>query len=266
MPFLTIGPGRIEYERIDVGGAQAPTFVMLHEGLGSVAMWRDFPLQLAQATRGNVVVYSRHGYGRSAPLRAPRAIRYMHDEALAVLPQLLDALGIHDPILFGHSDGGSIALIHAGGGGRMVAGIVVLAPHVFVEDMSVVSIAAAKVAYQTTTLRERLARYHDDVDGAFRGWNDVWLHPDFRAWNIEEYVPRISCPILAIQGDDDEYGTAEQIQRIARATAEAEVVNLAHCGHSPHRDHPNEVLNAVTDWIERRCAAPGPVHTGKRHR
>lgn len=178
MAFTTIAGGRIEYEYINGGASNARPFVVLHEGLGSVSMWKDFPTQLAQLTKRNVFVYSRHGYGRSAPLPAPRTVRYMHDEALVVLPQLLDAWGIGAPILLGHSDGASIALIYAGGSGHPVAGIVAMAPHVMVEDISVTGIAAAKLAYETTNLRERLARYHEDVDGAFRGWNDIWLHPD----------------------------------------------------------------------------------------
>jgi pimeloyl-ACP methyl ester carboxylesterase len=256
MPFKTIGPSRIEYEHI-AGDPDSPTIVMLHEGLGSVSMWKDFPQQLAGATRSNVVVYSRQGYGRSSPQQAARSVSYMHDEALIVLPQLLDALGITDPILFGHSDGGSIALIYAGGSGRKVSGIVALAPHVFVEEVSVTSIAAAKVAYETTTLRERLARYHDDVDGAFWGWNNIWLHPAFRAWNIEQYLPHIACSVLAIQGEDDEYGSMEQIDRIARAAPDVELRKLEQCGHSPHRDRPDAVLEAVSAWIEQRKRPKG---------
>jgi pimeloyl-ACP methyl ester carboxylesterase len=247
MPFENIGAGRIEYEHI-VGDPELPTIVMLHEGLGSVSMWKDFPGCLAKVTRSSVVVYSRHGYGRSAPLKAARSVEYMHDEALVVLPQFLDALGIVDPILFGHSDGGSIALIHAGGSGRKVAGIVALAPHVFVEEISVTSIAAAKIAYETTNMRERLARYHDDVDGAFWGWNNIWLNPAFRAWNIEEYLPRIRCRVLAIQGAQDEYGTMEQIDRISRAAPHVELLKLENCGHSPHRDRPDAVLAEVLKW------------------
>jgi len=174
----------------------------------------------------------------------------MHDEALVVLPQFLDALGIDNPILFGHSDGGSIALIYAGGSGRRVAGIVTLAPHVFVEDVSVASIAAAKVAFETTSLRERLGRYHDDVDGVFWGWNDIWLHPEFRSWNIEEYLPRVTCPVLAIQGADDEYGSLDQIRRIAHAAANVELLCLANCRHSPHRDQPQKVLEATAHWTK----------------
>lgn len=233
--------------------AAAATLVMLHEGLGSVSMWRDFPRALAERTRCRVLAYSRHGYGQSARLQGPRAVSYMHDEALIVLPELLGKLGIERPILFGHSDGGSIALIHASA--HPVAGVVALAPHVFVEDLSVESIAAAKVAYETTNLREKLARYHADVDGVFRGWNDIWLHPDFRDWNIESYLPAIRSPVLVIQGVDDEYGTEEQMFRIQRQAADVEIVHLPDCGHSPHRDQPERVLESVADWIERHSAA-----------
>lgn len=247
---MTTAVGRIEYEGIDVAKAEGPPLVMLHEGLGSISMWRDFPQQLAHATRSSVFVYSRHGYGRSERRRAPHAAGYLHVEALVVLPEVLNQFGIERPILFGHSDGASIALIYAGGSGRPVAGIVAPAPHVMVEDISVSSIEAAKHAYETTDLRERLARYHDDVDGAFWGWNDIWLHPEFRSWNIEEYLPRIGCRILAIQGKQDEYGTMEQIERITRAAREVEVLKLEHCGHSPHRDQTTVVLDAVARWTK----------------
>jgi len=225
---------------------------MLHEGLGSVSLWKDFPTQLAQVTGSSVTVYSRHGHGKSEPLRSPRTVQYMHDEALVVLPQFLDELGIESPILFGHSDGGSIALIHAGGSGRRVSGIVALAPHVFVEDLSVASIRAVKLAYQNTNLRQRLQRHHEDVDGVFWGWNNIWLDPAFRAWSIEEYLPRIACPVLALQGEDDEYGSLEQIQRIARCAPLAETVSLAQCRHSPHRDQPDQVLEALALWMKHR--------------
>jgi pimeloyl-ACP methyl ester carboxylesterase len=248
MSFTTLGNVRIEYEHIP-GGPQSPTIVMLHEGLGSVSMWKDFPRQLAKATQSRVVVYSRQGYGWSTPLHSPRSVRYMHDEALIVLPQFLDALGIENPILFGHSDGGSIALIHAASSGRNVGGVIAMAPHVFVEEISVTSIAAAKTAYETTTLRDRLQRYHDDVDGAFWGWNDIWLHPHFREWNIEEYLPAITCSVLAIQGEADEYGTMEQIDRIARSVPNAQLLKLPQCRHSPHRDQPDAVLREVTHWM-----------------
>ena len=250
MALTTVAGGRIEYERIP-GARGEPTIVLLHEGLGSISMWRDFPRQVAEATGHEVLVYSRHGYGRSAPLTAPRSLRFMHDEALIVLPELLDTLEIRRPILLGHSDGGSIAIIHAGGSGREVAGLVLLAPHVMVEEISVASIAAARVAYAEGDLRARLARHHDDVDGAFRGWNDVWLQPDFRAWTIEEYLPRVTCPVLVIQGEDDEYGTMAQVDRIGRAIPDAQILELAQCGHSPHRDRTAEVLEAIRGFVEK---------------
>jgi len=250
MALTTVAGGRIEYERI-AGARGGPTIVLLHEGLGSVSMWRDFPRRVAEVTGHDVLVYSRHGYGRSAPLTAPRPVRFMHDEALVVLPALLDTLEIRRPILLGHSDGGSIAIIHAGGSGREVAGLVLLAPHVMVEEISVASIAAARVAYAQGDLRARLARHHDDVDGAFRGWNEVWLRPDFRAWTIEEYLPRVTCPVLAIQGEDDEYGTMEQVERIAHAVPGAKVLKLARCGHSPHRDRAEKVLEAIRGFVGR---------------
>jgi pimeloyl-ACP methyl ester carboxylesterase len=179
----------------------------------------------------------------------------MHDEALLSLPALLDALDVKAPILFGHSDGASIALIHAGGmvgkDARDVTALVLMAPHVLVEDISVASIAQAKVAYETTSLREKLGKYHANVDSAFWGWNDIWLDPTFRAWNIEEYLPGIRCPILAIQGEDDEYGTMEQVERIAHLSRDVDLVKLADCRHSPHRDQPAAVLNAVGEFVQR---------------
>ena len=251
MAFVDVGGTRLEVERIDVGRAAAPPIVMLHEGLGSVAMWKDFPHRVAHAANRDVVVYSRAGYGRSAPATLPYGVRYMHDEALVALPRLLDACGIVRPILLGHSDGASIALIHAGASDRPVAGLALMAPHVIVEDVSIASIAAAKVAWRTTDLRARLSRYHDDVDRAFIGWNDIWLHPDFRAWNIEALVRDVRCPVLAIQGEDDEYGTMDQIERIARLAPDVELVRLADCRHSPHRDQPEAVLEALVRFVDR---------------
>lgn len=253
MKSVDIHGKRLEYVRLPSSHPKpgAPAIVFLHEGLGSVAMWRDFPQRVADATGCEAVVYSREGYGRSDSIREPRQVRYMHDEALRVLPALLDALGLEAPILFGHSDGGSIALIHAGGAGRAVGGLIVMAPHVMVEDISVTSIAQAKVAWETTDLPARLGKYHAHVDSAFRGWNDIWLHPDFRAWNIEEYLPRIACPVLAIQGEDDEYGTMAQIERIAAQAPDVELVKLADCRHSPHKDQAEAVLAAVAEFVAR---------------
>jgi pimeloyl-ACP methyl ester carboxylesterase len=254
MPFTEIAGSRLEYVRLPPARAVPgrPVIVFLHEGLGSVSLWKDFPQAVADATGAQAVVYSRRGYGHSDPITAPRAVRYMHDEALIVLPELLERLAIERPVLFGHSDGGSIALIHAGGSSRPVAGLIVLAPHVLVEDISVSSIAEAKTAYETTDLKERLARRHANVESAFRGWNDIWLHPDFRAWNIEEYLPRVHVPVLAIQGEQDEYGTLDQIDRIARQAPDVEILKLADCRHSPHRDQPDAVIAATVDFVTRR--------------
>ena len=249
--FAQVAGHRIEFERIEAAAPNRPTLVLLHEGLGSVAMWRDFPGRLAHATGCNALVYSRYGYGQSDPLTGERNVRYMHDEALMTLPELLDQLAIDRPILVGHSDGGSIALIHAGARKRPVKGVVTLAAHVLVEDISISSIAAARVAYETTDLRAKLARYHADVDSAFWGWNRIWLHPDFRAWNIEEYLPAIACPVLAIQGEDDEYGTMEQMQRIAAGASDVDLLELEDCRHSPHRDQPEAVLAAITRFVDR---------------
>jgi pimeloyl-ACP methyl ester carboxylesterase len=249
MSFLIVQGHSLEYEIVCQTGA--PMLVFLHEGLGSLAMWKDFPARCAEATGCGTLVYSRYGYGKSDALAESRGVGFMHDEALKELPELLEKLGIERPILFGHSDGGSIALIHAGGSGRAVRGLILMAPHVMVEDVSIRSIQAAKQAYETTNLRDKLARYHSDPDSAFRGWNDIWLHPDFRVWNIEEYLPRITCPVLAIQGEDDEYGTMEQIERIDRAIPRVELLKLANCGHSPHRDQPEAVIEAGTRFVHR---------------
>lgn len=253
MKFIEVGGYRIEYVRLASAHprAGAPAIVFLHEGLGSLSMWRDFPQRVADATGCEAIVYSRLGYGRSDPITAKRNVRYMHDEALHALPALLDALEVDAPILFGHSDGASIALIHAGGTRRDVTALILLAPHVMVEDLSVASIAQAKVAYETTDLRGRLAKHHANADSAFRGWNDIWLDPAFRAWNIEEYLPGIRCPILAIQGEDDEYGTMAQVERIARQARDVELLKLPDCRHSPHKDQPEAVLAAVGDFVAR---------------
>ena len=257
MPFLDLASHRIEYERIKVTPDARSTLVFLHEGLGSTAMWRDFPERVARATQRDAVVYSRYGYGNSDSLTEPRTVRYMHDEALIVLPQLLDRLAIDAPILIGHSDGGSIALIHAGSGARAVGAVVTLAAHVLVEDISVASITAAKTDYETTDLRARLARYHADVDSAFWGWNRIWLAPEFRDWNIEEYLPRIGCPVLSIQGEDDEYGTMEQMRRIATGVRDVELLALENCRHSPHRDQPGAVLAAIGGFVARKVPLSG---------
>jgi pimeloyl-ACP methyl ester carboxylesterase len=247
--WARVGGQRIEYAWHGAARLDSAPIVMLHEGLGSVALWRDFPQQLSHATGRRVLAYSRRGYGRSDPLTGPRGVDFMHDEALQVLPQLLDYLEIPDSVLFGHSDGASIALIHAARARRRPLAVIALAPHVFVERYSVDQIAAARRAYLDGPLRAKLARFHDHVDSAFWGWNDIWLHPDFAAWNIESLLPDLACPLLAIQGVDDEYGTMAQIDRIARGVRNLRRLELASCGHAPHRDQPQAVLRAVTDFL-----------------
>jgi pimeloyl-ACP methyl ester carboxylesterase len=249
--FVTVQGRKLEVLRIAGANRDAPTLVFLHEGLGSVSMWRDFPEKAAQAAGCAAVVYSRYGHGGSDVLREPRAVDYMHVEALEALPELLDKLGIDDPILVGHSDGASIALLYAAARDG-VSGLVLMAPHVFVEDIGVKSIAESKTAFQSTDLREKLGRHHADAAKTFRGWNDIWLHPDFRGWNIEEYLPRVYCPVLAIQGFDDEYGTMAQLDAIAKQTGgPVELLRLADCRHSPHRDQPGVVLEAMARFIGR---------------
>jgi pimeloyl-ACP methyl ester carboxylesterase len=232
--------------------AAAPLLVFLHEGLGSVSMWRDFPDRLCAAAGCRALVWSRPGYGRSTPRasgeRWPPS--YMHHQALEVLPALLRALAVATPPwLLGHSDGASIALLHAAR--FAVAGCVVMAPHLFVEPVSLASIEQARRAYLDSDLRERLARYHDDPDSAFWGWNDIWLAPAFRDWNIEAEIAGIGAPLLAIQGLDDEYGTLAQIHAVARRVPQTELLELPDCGHSPHRDQPDAVIGAVTGFLRR---------------
>jgi pimeloyl-ACP methyl ester carboxylesterase len=248
---LKVQEHEIEVQRIRAGSERAPELVFLHEGLGSISHWKDFPARVAAATGCPVTVYSRYGSGNSDLLREPRGVRYMHDEALQSLPDLLAQLGIENPILVGHSDGASIALIYAGVHDR-VRGLVLLAPHVFVEDLSVASIAEAKVKFETTNLPEKLARHHRDAARTFWGWNNIWLHPDFRRWNIEEYLPRITCPILAMQGLDDQYGTMAQVEAIRKQSGgPVEVVTLADCKHSPQRDQPEATLEAISQFVNR---------------
>jgi pimeloyl-ACP methyl ester carboxylesterase len=246
--FVDVRGHRLEVARIG-GAARRPMLVFLHEGLGSISLWKEFPAQVAEATGCPAVVYSRYGYGQSDPPAASFAVDYMHREALETLPDLLAALGVERPVLVGHSDGASIALIYAGSRDGL-AGLVALAPHVFVEDLSVKSIAEAKVAFETTDLPGKLARHHADPRRTFYRWNDVWLHPDFRRWNIEAYLPAIRCPVLAIQGADDEYGTTAQVAAIRRQVGgRCEVVELAACGHSPHRDQPEATLAAIARFV-----------------
>lgn len=256
MEFLEVGGHRLETWRQDAGGGPAaPTLVFLHEGLGSVGQWRDFPLRLSQATGLSTFAYSRAGYGRSSSIQLPRPVRYMHDEAL-LLPQILAAAGIVEPILVGHSDGASIAILYAGTGAPMRA-LLLEAPHVFPEESGLASIARVRDAYSKTDLRARLARHHDDVDAAFLGWSGAWLHPDFRGWNLESSLPGIRAPILIVQGEDDEYGTGAQIEAIRHgAKVPVQVRLLAECGHAPHREKPEETLGAMSGFLKNFLGAP----------
>ena len=248
--FVEAGGGRL-HVRVHEGRRDAgPPVVFLHEGLGSLALWRDF-VDDVRAALGDVttIAYSRHGYGRSAVATGPRAVTYMHDEALIVLPALLAELGIEHPLLVGHSDGASIAIIHAGSG-HPVAGLVLIAPHVFVEEVGIEGIEAARVAYDIGDLRDRLDRHHDDVDATFRGWNDIWLAPEFRAWNIETYLPAISAPVLVVQGDHDQYGTLAQVDAIERGVAgRFERLVIAGAGHAPHQQADADVVAAIRRFV-----------------
>jgi pimeloyl-ACP methyl ester carboxylesterase len=239
----------LEHRRIE-GRSHRPTLVLLHEGLGSVSAWRDFPDALAMRTGCPVLLYSRAGHGGSPPPDTPRGVRFMHDEATAVLPELLGRCHVNTPVLIGHSDGGSIALLYAAT--RPTRGLVLLAPHVFVEDCSIASITRMRELYATTDLRARLARHHADVDAAFHGWNDVWLDPAFRQWNIEGYLPAVTCPVLVLQGEDDEYGTRAQVDAIAaQVSGPVDVELLPRCGHAPHRDQLEKVLDRIAGFIAR---------------
>jgi pimeloyl-ACP methyl ester carboxylesterase len=246
---------RLEYQllhRAETSASQRhstrPVLVFLHEGLGSVALWKSFPQQVVEATSCDALVYSRYGYGRSDRLNASRAVDYMHREALETLPQVLKALSIEHPVLIGHSDGGSIALLYASH--FPTRGAVVMAPHVFVEDLTVESIAQAKVTFETTNLADKMRRYHEDPEGTFWGWNDIWLDPAFRTWNIEAYLSRIDTPLLLIQGADDQYGTVAQIEAIAKQVCgPVQQLILPNCAHSPHVDQPDATVEAIGGFV-----------------
>jgi pimeloyl-ACP methyl ester carboxylesterase len=249
--FLHIGDLKLE-ARFIPGDTSKPVLVLLHEGLGCVSLWRDFPDLLHEATGGSVLVYSRAGYGNSSPVNLPRPLSYMHDEAIDVLPGIIAQLNGAPHVLIGHSDGASIAAIHAGHRPMPgLDGLVLMAPHVFVEDISIEGIKAARKAWETTDLRDRLKRHHGgNVDSAFLGWNDSWLHPDFRQWDVTEFLPNISVPMLAIQGRDDDYGTQAQIDAIAEESGGpvARLV-LERCGHSPQKNQTHAVLDAISTFV-----------------
>ncbi len=223
--------------------------MLLHEGLGSIELWRDFPERLAAASGRAVVAYSRAGHGRSEPIAEPRAVEYMHDEARVVLPELLRALDLEAPVLFGHSDGASIALIYAASAPGGPTALVLEAPHVFVEALTIRNIERARTAAADTDLLVKLGRYHADAAATFRGWNDIWLHPDFAGWNITALLPSIRVPVLLLQSRDDEYGTPAQLAAIAEAIPHTSTVLFADCGHSPHRSHTSLVLERTCEFL-----------------
>ena len=250
---LDLGAMRLEYHMIGPHPHVTPTIVMLHEGLGCVGLWGDFPDRLQAATGAGVFVYSRAGYGRSSPVKLPRPLTFMHEEAHEVLPKVLDAIGFRRGLLLGHSDGASIAALYAGSvQDHRVRGLILIAPHFFTEDMGIAEIVRAKEAYATTDLRQKLARWHADVDNAFCGWNDAWLNPEFRKWDITEPLAYIRVPILIVQGEDDQYGTQRQIE-VARQECYCPVEVALYPGvrHSPHREAPELLLASVSEFATR---------------
>jgi pimeloyl-ACP methyl ester carboxylesterase len=249
-PYLVAAGRRLEYRWIPAARRDAPPLVFLHEGLGSAALWGDFPDRLAATTGSGALIYSRYGFGRSEPLREPRTPDYLEREALDALPAVLEGRGIERPVLIGHSDGATIALIHAAAGRWPVRGLVLEAPHVFVEDVTIRGIERARAEYDAGRLRGKLQPCHENVDATFRGWADLWLLPEFRDWNIERTLAGIHCPVLVIQGEEDRYGTAAQLEAIERrASGPVETMMLASCGHAPHAEQPEVVLAAMARFI-----------------
>lgn len=251
MKFIDIGHHRLEYRDIPATRPGQPPLVLLHEGLGCVAMWRDFPDQLAAITGSRVIAGSRAGYGGSTPYAEPRTPRYMHREALEALPAFLAGLGVEHPVLVGHSDGGSIALLFAGAFPDRVRGIVVMAPHEFVEDVTLAGIRAARQIWDTTNLREKLGRYHPAAERVFMDWCETWLSPAFRDWNIMDSLQTIRCPVLAIQGEEDEYATLRQIEVIAEICPDTQLLKLPACGHSPQKDQAERVMAEIAGFVSR---------------
>lgn len=256
----SVAEGHVRVDGVDLEFAchgpapdQASTLVLLHEGLGSVALWRGIPQRLAEQTGFGVFVYSRQGYGRSDPAYLPRPLDFMTHEAAVVLPALLDVIGFRRGVLLGHSDGATIAAIHAGSViDHRVRGLILIAPHFFTEEMGLAQIARARAEFEATDMRDRMAKYHANPEAVFRGWSDVWLHPDFKSWNVAEVIDYFRIPTLAIQGQGDEYGTLAQIEEIeTRSYAPVDTLLLDGCGHSPHLERKEEVLTEVATFLAR---------------
>ena len=259
--FVDLGDMELEYRMIGPRPDAAPTLVMLHEGLGCVGMWGDFPDKLQAATGCGVFVYSRIGYGQSSPASLPRKLDFMHDEARKILPRLLDAIGFKRGLLVGHSDGASIAAIYGGSiQDHRMAGLVLMSPHFFVEDITSVSIAEVRKSYETTDLRARLMRWHKDADATVRGWSDVWLTNDFREWDLTADLAHIRVPVLVIQGEDDQYGTMKQVEAAREECyCPVEVLKLPNTRHVPHREAFQPTLDAIVDFTRRALEASKPA-------
>jgi pimeloyl-ACP methyl ester carboxylesterase len=256
--FLTVDNTRFEIRWLRQGKKNRPVLVFLHEGLGCVDMWKSFPEHLASQTGCDGFVFSRQGYGRSDPCPLPWKINFMHVQALKVLPKILGAAGIQDHMLIGHSDGGSIALIHAGSrhASFRLKGVITESAHVFCEPVTLSSIRAARQAYETDRLKEKLARYHgENTDNAFWGWNSAWLNPGFVHWDIQKYLPHIRVPLLALQGEEDPYGTPAQLAAIRKHVPDSITRIIRHCCHTPHQEQPEKVTASMAAFIQNRVEA-----------
>ena len=250
--LVTIADGRIEYSFYEVKRPAAPTIVMLHEGLGALSLWRDFPRKLSNLINCSVFVYSRHGYGQSDFINDEFDTQYMHREALHILPQILNHFEISNPILYGHSDGASIALIHASSADNEIMGLILEAPHVFVEEISLIGLKDAKKAFEQGGLKAGLAKHHREPEMIFRCWNNIWLSPEFLTWNIVPCLSNIQCPTLLIQGEEDAYGTLSQLDTIEKNISGSCEKKIIHgIGHSPHRENPELVLRSIQQFISK---------------
>ncbi len=251
--FVQADGRSLEYACYGPDPKSAPTFVMLHEGLGCVRLWRDFPKMVSQSTGFSVFTYSRAGYGQSDSVKLPRPLDYMTKEAQDVLPDVLNSIGLRQGILLGHSDGATISAIYAGSVSDLrIRGLILIAPHFFVEEVGLVEIVRAKEMFETSDVKLKMAKYHRNPEVAFRGWNDAWLHPDFRTWNVSDVIDHLRIPVLAIQGEDDQYGTLAQISEIEdRINSPFEKLILSECAHSPHLNQPAKTLAAITEFSMR---------------